>query len=149
MTDDCWYFAYGSNLDPERKEQRTGEIRSARHSRLTGYRFAFNKLGKNGSGKANIIPDEASEVWGVVYRCSQDTMRTLDRYEGVPDQYVRHIVRVVLDSGEELEAAAYIARAERVREGLKPDSSYLAHILTGARHHQLPTDYIKMIKGLK
>ena len=149
MTDDCWYFAYGSNLDPERKEQRTGEIRRARHSRLPGYRFAFNKLGKNGSGKANIIPDEASEVWGVVYRCSQDTMRTLDRYEGVPDQYVRHIVRVVLDSGEELDAAAYIARAERVREGLNPDPGYLAHILTGARHHQLPTDYIKMIKGLK
>ena len=43
--DDCWYFAYGSNLDVDRMQFRTGPMREARRVRLDGYRFAFNKVG--------------------------------------------------------------------------------------------------------
>ena len=44
---DYWHFAYGSNLDPTRKEDRTGLIRKdepPKRARLPNYRFAFNKI---------------------------------------------------------------------------------------------------------
>ena len=49
MGDDVWYFAYGSNLDPTRKERRTGQIREElddkpKRVRLQNYCFAFNKI---------------------------------------------------------------------------------------------------------
>ena len=56
--DPVWYFAYGSNLDRDQKEARTGAIREARVARLRGYRLAFNKrASKAGRLYANIVPD--------------------------------------------------------------------------------------------
>jgi gamma-glutamylcyclotransferase (GGCT)/AIG2-like uncharacterized protein YtfP len=148
MTADYSYFAYGSNLDPKRKELRTGVIREALRAKLPGYRFVFNKLGTDGSGKANIVQDETSEVWGVVYRCSPKAMKILDRYEGAPDHYRRHTVHVILESGKEREAIAYIACPKYLREGLKPTPTYLNHILEGARKHNISPDYIRAIELL-
>ena len=53
---DVWYFAYGSNMSRDRKEKRTGLIRSARKARLPGYRLAFNKDNHSGGAYANIVP---------------------------------------------------------------------------------------------
>jgi len=68
MDDDVWYFAYGSNLDPYQKENRTGPIREAKRARLPNYRFAFNKI-KNieeKTGYANVMPDDGQK-FGVLY----------------------------------------------------------------------------------
>jgi gamma-glutamylcyclotransferase len=145
---DTWYFAYGSNLDPDRKERRTGPIRDARRARLPSHRFAFNKRSSDGTGKANVIPDVHSEVWGVVYRCSPEAMNELDLCEGSPKHYTSEPVIVFLDSGEKVDAVAYVARSERVQEGLRPTADYLQHILDGAHHHQLPLEHIKAIEQL-
>jgi cation transport regulator ChaC len=67
---DQWYFAYGSNLSREEKENRTGPIMEARRTRLHGYCIAFNKRGNDRTSKANIIQQEGATVWGVIYRCS-------------------------------------------------------------------------------
>lgn len=148
MTSDIWYFAYGSNLNPPRMEERTGKIRRAERCRLCGYKLSFNKLGTDGSGKANIIPDEESEVWGVAYICGTEAMDNLDLAEGFPKHYERHKVWVVLDSGEKLESITYIACKKRLKNGLKPSPDYVNHILEGARHHQLPSNYILRIESL-
>ena len=71
MPIDIWYFGYGSNLSMDRKEQRTGSIRSARTACLKDYRFAFNKGGAGGEVYANIMPSPGKVVWGVVYLCDQ------------------------------------------------------------------------------
>ena len=63
MNKDQWYFAYGSNLFINQKERRTGRIRQAVRCRLPGFRFAFNKRGNGGQVYANIVPDDAAEVW--------------------------------------------------------------------------------------
>lgn len=145
---DSWYFAYGSNLDPSRKEQRTGNIRRARRARLPGYRFAFSKKGDDGTGKANLVPDEQGEVWGVAYLSSPEALQGLDRLEGVPNHYVRQPVSVLLDTGDTLDAITYVAHPDRVTEGMKPSSGYLQYILKGARHHGLPETYVKTIEEL-
>lgn len=145
---DFWYFAYGSNLATDQMVQRTGDIREARRARLLGYRLAFNKRGRDGSGKANIVPDPTGIVWGVVYRCSGEALEKMDRWEGVPSgHYVRKIVRVQLDNGDELEAVTYVAGPRFVDDALIPAPEYLEKILRGARHHHLPPDYIRNLQA--
>jgi hypothetical protein len=75
-------------------------------------------------------------------------MLELDRHEGAPDHYARTPVTVLLDSGETASAIAYIAGADRCRDGLRPTPEYLAHVLSGASHHGLPFEYIRSIEAL-
>lgn len=145
---DQWYFAYGSNLSIDQKESRTGTIREAKRARLDGYRNAFNKRGTDGSGKANIIQDPSRTVWGVVYWCNSAALDKMDKHEGVSGgHYRREYVRVRHDPGDDLEAVTYIAGESFLDDSLVPTDAYLQTILRGARHHELPEDYICEIEG--
>lgn len=147
-TGDVWYFAYGSNLSVTQKEDRTGRIRSAVPCRLAGYRFAFNKRGGDGSTKANIVPDPAGDVWGVAYLCNREAMRAMDRNEGVSGgHYLRHPVEVVARTGESISAVTYVAEPNFLVEGIQPSEDYLHRILDGARHYDLPKDYVRSIEA--
>jgi gamma-glutamylcyclotransferase len=144
---DSWYFAYGSNLDPKRKENRTGPIREARVAVLDGYDIVFNKRGKDGSGKANIVPRKAETVWGIAFRCSPGALSDLDKCEGIDGgDYQRAIVRVRCESGEEVDAVTYIAGASFVGTSLIPSDDYVQMILRGARHYRLPENHIRKIE---
>lgn len=149
MTGDQWYFAYGSNLFVDQKEERTGRIRRAVRCRLAGFRFAFNKRGNCGQVYANIVPDEPAEVWGVVYLCNPQAIRDMDRYEGVSSgHYERIPVTVEGETGEKIEAITYVAGDDFICEPGKPSDVYLGKIVTGARHHSLPSKYFEMIEAL-
>jgi gamma-glutamylcyclotransferase len=148
MNSDQWYFAYGSNLFVEQKVERTGRIRQAIRCRLKGYRFAFNKRG-TGQIYANIVPDVTAEVWGVVYLCNPDAFREMDKREGVAGgHYKRLPVTVEHDSGEKVDAVAYVAGEMFVCDPGKPKDEYLNKIISGARHHALPEEYVMMIEAL-
>ncbi len=146
---DCWYFAYGSNLFPKRKEERTEtKIRQARRCRLVGYRLAFNKRGSDGNVKANIVPDPQGEVWGVIYLCSPEAMEKLDGHEGAPSHYRRVPVEVITDQGEKVQAVTYQAtEAWQCEEGF-PQREYAQLIVEGAQYHGLPADYIRQVRRL-
>jgi gamma-glutamylcyclotransferase (GGCT)/AIG2-like uncharacterized protein YtfP len=146
---DRWYFAYGSNLNIEQKETRTGRIRESHVSQLRGYRLVFNKTGSRGSVFANIIPDDSAAVWGVVYLCNSDAVADMDCFEGVAGGHYVHLPVVVESlSGEKREALAYVAGKDFICEPGKPSLKYLNTILAGARHHGLPAEYIAHIDGL-
>jgi|AP45_3_1055517.scaffolds.fasta_scaffold81290_2 gamma-glutamylcyclotransferase (GGCT)/AIG2-like uncharacterized protein YtfP len=150
MDDDVWYFAYGSNLDPYQKENRTGPIREAKRARLPNYRFAFNKI-KNieeKTGYANVMPDDGAEVWGIIFRCTKETLDQMDKYEGAPKHYRKEIVSVFTDEGDKCEAVTYVAQDGKKEDGLKPTSDYLERIVDGARHYNLPSEYINEIEKL-
>jgi len=145
---DQWYFAYGSNLARDQKVNRTGPVREERRARLDGYRLAFNKRGTDGTGKANIVPDEGGTVWGVVYRCSPSALNDMDGHEGVSGgHYVRKTVRVRADGGEELDAVTYVAGSAYIHDSLTPSSEYLKTILRGAREHDLPDEYVRDLEA--
>jgi len=148
MAGDTWYFAYGSNLLTDQKGRRTGMIRQAMRCRLVGWRFAFNKQSDNGSVYANIVPDENAEVWGVIYRCNPQALVQMDVYEGVSSgHYSRVAINVVTDDGNDIEAVTYVAGpAYQGQDGI-PSRDYLARILTGARCHNLPTEYVSCIEA--
>jgi cation transport regulator ChaC len=146
---DSWYFAYGSNLSKGRKQERTGLIRRAVRARLRNYRLAFNKEASGGGVYANVVPEEGSEVWGVIYLCNPTAMTQLDRYEGVMGgHYVKVSVTVELEDGSLCDAETYIAGEDYIVSEGTPDDWYLDFILTGAIQHELPEDYIADIKRL-
>jgi gamma-glutamylcyclotransferase (GGCT)/AIG2-like uncharacterized protein YtfP len=149
MSEDTWYFAYGSNMSIARKEQRTDKIRRALRSRLDGYRLAFNKAAAGGGVYANIVPDESCEVWGVLYLCNAEAMNILDGCEGVTGgHYERIMIEVENSDSERIECATYVAGADYICEEGKPSVEYLQHILNGARDHDLPGWYIESIRKL-
>ncbi len=149
MNDDCWYFAYGSNLLKEQMQGRTREVRQPQVCRLAEHRLAFNKQGKGDQVYANIMPDTGSEVWGVIYRCSPAAMKELDRYEGVAaGHYHRQQIEVIGHDGATVKAVTYVAGDDHVCPDGQPSDEYLGRFLQGANQHCLPSDYIEGIKLL-
>jgi gamma-glutamylcyclotransferase len=144
MSGDCWYFAYGSNLLKKQMQNRVGEMREPQVCRLADYRFAFNKRKGNGPIYANIVKQPGSTVWGVIYRCSEQAMRKLDQYEGI-GHYHRQPVDVVDCSGATIRAVAYVANDDCICPDGKPSDEYLHRIITGAKEHGLPADYVAAI----
>jgi hypothetical protein len=52
------------------------------------------------------------------------------------------------DSGERIEATTYIAGEDFVGEPGTPSDKHVGRIISGARHHGLPEEYIEMIEEL-
>lgn len=156
-----WYFAYGSNLDPRtflgRRRMRPSERRRAR---LLEFRLCFDlPVGRGERGVANVRPAPDAHVWGVAYRITVPEFGHLDRTEGVMatvssidrsgvhrGSYRRIPVSLELDDGEPLSAWTYTS--ERGRPGRRPSERYLGLLLTGARYHRLPADWIETLRAL-
>ncbi|MEN2975432.1 MAG: gamma-glutamylcyclotransferase family protein [Candidatus Caldarchaeales archaeon] len=129
-----WYFAYGSNMDPDQMKIRGVSFSKRLHAVLKGFRLEFNKLSFRNprEGYANIVPDREGVVEGILYEVEDEDLSKLDRYEGYPFHYNRVKVDVMLDDGQMVEAVAYIARPEMTRKNLKPTKEYLSHLLKGS-----------------
>jgi len=127
------YFAYGSNMDPERMRRRGIRFSRREHAVLEGFRLEFNKVSSRNprEGYANIVKDPESVVEGILYEIKESDLRKLDRREGYPSHYRRTRVYLKLDNGERVEAITYIAQPEKVESGLRPSKEYLSHLLRG------------------
>lgn len=137
------YFAYGSNLHSGRMRFRVPEARSLGSARLPGARLVCNKLGRDGTAKANLVEDPSGLVWGVLWRIETRAWELLDRFEG---GYARTEVRVETLDGSEHHASTYVS--ERVMEQPVPSARYLRWLLDGAREHGLPADWIAHLNRL-
>jgi cation transport regulator ChaC len=147
MPNDLWYFAYGSNLDLERKQHQTGAIRESHLATLSGYRLAFNKKGSNGDFYANLFTDPTEETLGVIYRCTSETLDILDDFEGASSgHYQRTEVQVRGVDGQIVSAIAYVARPEVVVSESKPSDEYFGCIRRGALAHRFPASAIRALE---
>lgn len=145
---EIWYFAYGSNLCRSTfLGRRRMQPLETRVGRVAGYRLCFDlPIGPGERAVANLIADAEAHVWGALYRLSPQQCEFLDRTEGVPSGiYTRRDVTVVDTGGESLSAFAYesVLRAE----GRKPSPRYMNLLLSGAREHGLPHEYISFLRG--
>ncbi|MFH1514112.1 MAG: gamma-glutamylcyclotransferase family protein [bacterium] len=127
------YFAYGSNMDPDRMIERRAFFTDRVFARLENYKLVFNKISNKNpeEGFGNIIPDGNSVVEGVLYEVEWDAIECLDIKEGYPAAYSREEIEVELSDGGKVEALVYIAREDKTRDGLKPSREYLSHYLKG------------------
>jgi gamma-glutamylcyclotransferase len=145
---DPWYFAYGSNLHRAQLIERCGQLSASdeppRIVRLPNYRLVFNLDGGDGEVYANITTP-GDGVLGVIYRCNAAALAKLDVYE---TGYDRHEVTVADEHGSLLSAIVYIAQPASVTAARRPPADYLQIILSGAREHGLPAEYIRQIEQL-
>ena len=77
------YFAYGSNLDLPQMKSRCPESKLISKGSLSGYRLTFNRFSSGwGGGVADVIQEQDSKVWGLIFEISDTDLERLDRYEG-------------------------------------------------------------------
>ncbi len=139
------YFAYGSNMLPERLARRceTAQVRAC--ATLSSYQIAFAKLGRDGSGKATILPSNnpTAQVNGVVFEVAADDILRLDFIEGRDRGYQR-LEDVEVHAAPQrtpLLATTYIAEPGYVDPALTPFDWYRNLVLAGAMRNELPYDY--------
>jgi gamma-glutamylcyclotransferase (GGCT)/AIG2-like uncharacterized protein YtfP len=116
------------------------------HAILEGWRLEFNKVSSKNpkEGYANIVKNENSVVEGILYEISDSDLKTLDKYEGYSSHYGRIKIIVKMDNGEKVEAITYIAKPDKVKDGLKPSREYLDHLLKGC--DLLSEEYCKKLR---
>lgn len=148
LNDPVYYFAYGSNMNPERMIERGAEFTLRQGHTLRGYSLSFNKISSKfpGSGSANIVPDETGIVEGILYRITVGGLYKLDTFEGYPDNYGR--IRLILElEGSQEMVKTYTAMPDKVREGLRPTESYLEHLLKA--RDDLSPGYYEFLLNIK
>ena len=128
-----YYFAFGSNMDKKRMEDRTHESSERQKGIIKDWKLVFNKIKDEeiGSGYANIEPEIGSIVEGIIYKVSEDAIKKLDRREGVPDHYLKETMAVGNDNQESINCIVYIANRSKINNSLKPERWYLNHLLEG------------------
>ena len=139
------YFGFGSNMSKRKMAERGTKFLSRESAVLRGYRVEFTIWKDDGFGYANIVPDDDSIVYGALYYCEKGSMATLDAFEA--GRLHRIIVTVEKDSGELVEASAFQAYDEFVKEGLKPSEAYLNEMLEG--EDIIPKEYAEYLRSLK
>jgi len=144
MRDMNLYLPYRSNMSTERMRARIPRATPMGRACWPGMRLAFNKVGQDGSGKANLVEDPAAEAWGVLFSIPHSDWTRLDAFE---PGYARVECAVVLDSGRDFEAQVYLGVGE-TRE-LPPHGWYREHLHRGAIEHGLPDEIVRMILALQ
>jgi len=151
------YFAYGSNLDWAQMKQRCPLAKFVCRAKLPAHRLAFTlKSVRRDCGVADVLPDQAKDVWGVVYELPCDELKNLDKKEGYKtarpnDQngYTRedHCVWQEVDAKRPLLAALY--RGHPHLDPPLPSNDYKKLIIDGAKHWKLPAEYIRELESIE
>ena len=133
------YFAYGSNMNPERvAERKLPTVGAPQAAILLNYGLRFNKVSRYrvGAASANVVPSFGSSVSGVVYQLADlQAIRSMDPFENSPEDYAREAVFVHLPSeGSNTEptvitAWTYIAKPHAIDDSLRPTRAYVEHLL--------------------
>ncbi len=143
------YFAYGSNMDEMRMKERGVSFSSRFPAKLPAYALRFDKTSNNNpeEGFANITAEKESEVEGVVYEITKEGFNLLDGFEKFPEHYRKINVSVIAESGESVEATAYIANDDKTAEGLKPSKDYMNHLMNAS--DCLSESYLKKLRSVE
>jgi cation transport regulator ChaC len=137
------YFAYGSNMCSARLRARVPSAEAIGPARLDGWRLRFNKHGRDGSAKANIVPCPAGQVWGVLYRFPAEARGALDAAEDLGVGYEDRWLVVKTAAGPALRALTYVGI--KLSGDLPVMGWYRDYCLAGAREHDLPAAYLAEI----
>jgi len=137
------YFAYGSNMDSMRMRKRTPSAVATGTACLKHHHVVCNKLGQDGTAKANIIPRQDTSTYGVLYEISTDEIKLLDTeetgYQRVEKMLLNHL-------NQEVHAQTYVAF--RLTHQPVTTEWYKSIIIQGATEHGLPDDYIQTLERL-
>ena len=137
------YFAYGSNMLSKRLRSRIGFVNTLGLAFLKDRKVVFNKRGKDGSGKANLVQSPGDITWGALYEINVEGLDKLDKLES---GYARVNIQVWLPGNNMVEAVTYIS--DNLTNDPRPYKWYKEIVLSGAREHNLPQDYIAYLEEI-
>ncbi|MFZ2170707.1 MAG: gamma-glutamylcyclotransferase family protein [Methylococcaceae bacterium] len=133
-----YYFAYGSNMLPERLLERIRKYHAAFPVSLPNYRFTYNKKSINGTAKANIVTSDGTVVYGACFEIDDDDFAILTKYEG---GYDRRNITVKTSEGKDIEAVTYISSS--IDNTRVASDEYKKLVLKGANYWALDKSYIQ------
>jgi len=135
----AYYFAYGSNMLPERLLERIKKYHLGFKAEFPGYKFIYNKKSKDGTAKANVEKDDAAKVSGVCFEVDEEDLEILKKYEGGYDQ---RNIEVTDENRNKVKAITYISAS--VDNALGASTEYKSIVLSGAKHWGLSEEYISV-----
>ena len=141
------YFAYGSNMSLRRLTARVPSASRIGIARLTGFRLAFHKIGRDGSAKCDITICHDSRVHGVLFAIAPDDRPRLDACEDLGRGYAVRWVEVEREDGRRLTAFTYVALLRDPT--LRPYRWYHRHVIEGAVENRLPTAYLAQLRAVE
>ena len=141
-------FAYGSNMSTARLQDRVPSARAAGIGQLKRFSLRWHKRGRDGSGKchARATTLHSDVVWGVLFEISRSDKPRLDKAEGLGRGYEEKEVDVTTDLGE---VRALMYSATDLERSLLPFHWYKDFVVSGAREHGLPVDYIRNLEKVR
>jgi hypothetical protein len=153
------YFAYGSNLNQEdlkewcvRHCKPILELRMRSVGLLRGRCLDFTACSKaRHCGVADIVLDEKSAVYGVVFEVSSEEVEVVDEKAGIKGgQYKRNYVTVhLMPSGAVEEDVLTYEVVNKKLGRYKPSQEYLDVIIKGAQAYGLPLASTEKMKSFE
>ena len=140
------YFAYGSNMSSARLLARVSGAERLDRAFVNDWQLAFNKPGRDGSGKANLVPASGVVTWGVAWTLPEDPWPLLDGFE---PGYERAVFRLLRTDGREVHAHVYLHECPADAPSIPPSNEYLDHLVAGAIEHDLPEDYVANLRSFR
>lgn len=128
-----YYFAYGSNMNPQRMASRGLAVVDAVPARLPDMELRFNKRSRHNPawGCANVAWRPGGTVEGVLYRLADERqIELMDPFEGTPRYYSRERYAIHCAEGV-VHGWVYVANPANVDESVLPLRRYLNHLLAG------------------
>lgn len=131
-----FYFAYGSNMNPDRIRHRIPEARAVGRAYVKGWKLKERLY-------ADIDRARGGRVWGVLYLITVSELHRLDAYEGFPSVYESFEVECYLDETHKVKAVTYsmTKRTKEEREGLKYPNDYRLICSAGASFHGVKNEF--------
>jgi len=114
---------------------------------LDKHRLAFQKRGRDGSSKCNLVHTggESDGVCGAIYQMDSAHKQALDCFEGNGNGYHDSQLTVELH-GKEYSCFTYFAQQSYIENNLKPYHWYKNLVVLGAKHLQFPDGYVRSIE---
>ncbi len=144
------YFAYGSNMNPERIRHRIPDARPVGRAALHGWKVVERLY-------ADIERAKGERVNGVLYCVTPTELHRLDAYEGFPKIYdcIRVKVKAELMGDENIRydvpAFTYVMTeaTRRERNGKKYPTDYRITCAAGAMYWKLPSNPFGALKPVE
>ena len=133
-----FYFAYGSNMNPDRIRQRIPQARLVGTAFILGWRIKERLY-------ADIERSAGGRVCGVLYLLTQTEILHLDVYEGYPRTYGCVELDALIDPEHKVSAFTYVMTetARREREGQRYPETYRLVCSAGAQWHGIRDEFMR------
>lgn len=134
-----YYIAYGSNMDVEQMKWRCPNAQVAGLGYAVNWKLEFHL-------HADIVPSQGSKVPVVIWEIDEQDELNLDRYESVPNYYVRKWIDVTTVDGLRVNGLVYIMVNKRE---IAPQKQYVAGILNGYKRFGFKAEIDNLMQAVK